>query len=231
MPPESTIREQIRNLEASSGHEEKLYKTLEIYMELFPVLNANLLRYSPLGFLAEGIISLSSSGLVHIGEIRDDIRSFPIIYQALRERKAKYISGIEYFKQKNNKYIVPSTINSLLVVPICTSSAVIGYICSSQFKEETVFNNRALSSLTLFGQMAGKILDNSHTSEDTLQLSKRELEVMKKISWGASTKELADSMKISEFTVKQYVKSAIQKVGAHNRTQAVAELLRKGIIN
>jgi DNA-binding CsgD family transcriptional regulator len=44
-------------------------------------------------------------------------------------------------------------------------------------------------------------------------------------------KEMAATMEISELTVKQYVKSAIKKLGAHNRSHAVGELLRKGIIS
>ncbi|MFD2970395.1 LuxR C-terminal-related transcriptional regulator [Peribacillus deserti] len=34
-------------------------------------------------------------------------------------------------------------------------------------------------------------------------------------------------MGISELTVKQYVKTAIKKLGAHNRSHAVGELVRK----
>jgi DNA-binding CsgD family transcriptional regulator len=67
--------------------------------------------------------------------------------------------------------------------------------------------------------------------DETPNLSKRELEVMRKISWGESMKEMADAMDISELTVKQYVKSAIKKLGAHNRSHAVSELLRRGIIS
>jgi DNA-binding CsgD family transcriptional regulator len=59
----------------------------------------------------------------------------------------------------------------------------------------------------------------------------RRLEVMQRISRGESTKEMADYMYISELTVNQYVKSAVKKLNAKNRAHAVAELMRKGIIN
>ncbi|WP_286163972.1 LuxR C-terminal-related transcriptional regulator [Bacillus sp. AFS088145] len=51
------------------------------------------------------------------------------------------------------------------------------------------------------------------------------------IAWGESTNEMADSMNISELTVKQYIYSAIKKLGANNRSYAVGELIRKGIIS
>ncbi|WP_422122432.1 response regulator transcription factor [Planococcus sp. X10-3] len=53
---------------------------------------------------------------------------------------------------------------------------------------------------------------------------------MKEISRGAASKEIADSLGISEFTVKQYVKLAIKKTRATNRVHAVSELIRRGII-
>ncbi|MFJ9500680.1 response regulator transcription factor [Brevibacillus centrosporus] len=61
-------------------------------------------------------------------------------------------------------------------------------------------------------------------------LSKRDLEVMRRIAWGENTMEMADSMSISEFTVKQYIKSAIKKLGAQNRSHAIGEMYRRGWI-
>ncbi|SFJ40672.1 regulatory protein, luxR family [Brevibacillus centrosporus] len=37
-------------------------------------------------------------------------------------------------------------------------------------------------------------------------------------------------MSISEFTVKQYIKSAIKKLGAQNRSHAIGEMYRRGWI-
>jgi DNA-binding NarL/FixJ family response regulator len=79
--------------------------------------------------------------------------------------------------------------------------------------------------------LVGKYMEQSEDLKESPNLSKRELEVMRKISWGESMKEMAATMEISELTVKQYVKSAIKKLGAHNRSHAVGELLRKGIIS
>lgn len=225
------LQDHIIRLEEALSHEEKMYEILKKYMSLFPVRNSWLFRFSPLGFLGEGIIMLSSTGLVHINEIRDDIRSLPIIYSSIHERRAKYCSGLEFLKQTSSKYIISSNVTSMVVVPICFSSVIIGYICSNEFVEGAVIDEKLLSSLTLYGQLIGKYMAKSNNLEDSQELSKRELEVMKKISWGDSTKEMAFAMQISEPTVKQYVKSAIKKLGAQNRTHAVCELIRKGIIS
>jgi DNA-binding NarL/FixJ family response regulator len=231
LPSQHTLMEKIVQLEEAASHEEKLYKILEVYMSLYPARNAYLFRYSPLGYLGEGVLMVNSTGIVYINEIRDNVRTLPIIYSAILERKAKYCSGIEFLKQTSSKYILTSNINSMAVVPICFSSVVIGYICSTEFSEDTFLDEQALSSLTDYGRLVGKYMEQSEDLKESPNLSKRELEVMRKISWGESMKEMAATMDISELTVKQYVKSAIKKLGAHNRTHAVGVLLRKGIIS
>ncbi|MEH7505076.1 helix-turn-helix transcriptional regulator [Neobacillus drentensis] len=226
-----TIQQSIQRLESFSSHEERLFKILEIYMELFPVLDSYLLRYSPLGYLAEGVIFLNSTGGVHIGEIRDDIRSFPIIFSAISEKKAKYCTGLEYLKQMSSKYSITSNFNSLLVVPICRGRFVFGYICTSEFEENAIIDDQMLTSFTLYGKLVGEVI-TSLNNEDSIQiLSRREFEVMRKIASGESTKEMSVSMEISELTINQYVKTAIKKLGAKNRSHAVGELFRNGIIS
>lgn len=226
----TTFQEQMQKLEALSSHEERMYMMLQAYMELFPVRNAYLLRYSPLGHIGEGIMMRQSTEVVPIGEMREDVRSYPIIFSAIRERKAKYCTGLDYLIQMSSKDIMPSSIRSMLVVPISCGPVVVGYICSSAFEQEE-FPEALLPALTQYGKQVGKLLVGPSNAESgTLPLSKRELEVMRRIAWGENTKEMADSMEISEFTVKQYVKSAIKKLGAQNRSHAIGELYRRGFI-
>lgn len=225
-----TIQQALQGLELIVSHEEKLFKILEIYLDLFPTTNAYLVRYSPLGYLAEGVIFLSETEGVHIGEIRDDIRSFPIIFSAIREKKAKFCTGLEYLKQVSIKYSIPSNNNSLLVVPIYYDSFVFGYICSSDFKENSTVDDELLSSFTYYGKLIGRVLTNKQELEEARLLSRRELEVMRRIALGESTKEMANTMHISELTINQYVKTAVKKLGAKNRSHAVGELFRRGII-
>jgi DNA-binding CsgD family transcriptional regulator len=227
-----TFQFKVLDLGALPSQKEKMFQLLKMYLEFFSALDAYLFRYSPLEYLGEGIISLTSSGFANIGGIRDDIRTLPLIYSAICERKAQYSTGEEYFlKYANNKYASRFSMDSSAVTPICFGRVVIGYICSTEFANGTVIDGQMLSSFTLFGKLAGKILDEGLSiDEDTTLLSKRELEVMKRIARGELTKEMADYMEIGEETVKQYVKSAIKKLGAQNRAHAVAELFQRGIL-
>ncbi|WP_430965474.1 response regulator transcription factor [Spongiimicrobium sp. 2-473A-2-J] len=56
---------------------------------------------------------------------------------------------------------------------------------------------------------------------EALGLSKREYEVLREISKGASNQEIADRLFLSESTVKTHVSNVLLKLNAKRRTQAV----------
>lgn len=64
-----------------------------------------------------------------------------------------------------------------------------------------------------------------------MKLSKRELEILELISWGYSDKEIACNLKISTRTVQTHVTRTVIKLGARNRTNAVANYIRTYCIN
>jgi two-component system NarL family response regulator len=47
---------------------------------------------------------------------------------------------------------------------------------------------------------------------------------------GSANKEIAASLSISESTVKTHIQTIFQKLGVGDRTEAVTQALRKGII-
>lgn len=226
----STFSDQLQLIETISSHEKKLVACLELYMELFPVRNAYLLRYSPLGFLGEGIISLEQNELKYIHELRYDIRTLPTIMSAIDEKKAKFYQDKELFEKTSSHYVIDSSITSFLVTPICFRSIVIGFIYSSLFEKGVEFNEGDLHAITDFSNKIGQIIHASPHNEQQHLLSKREFEVMKSIAKGELTKEIASSLSISELTVKHYVKTAIKKLGATNRVHAIAQMFKRGLL-
>jgi DNA-binding NarL/FixJ family response regulator len=60
-------------------------------------------------------------------------------------------------------------------------------------------------------------------------MSRREKDVLRLISAGASNKEIAASLFVSENTVRAHVRSLMHKVGADNRTQLAIFAVRNGI--
>jgi DNA-binding NarL/FixJ family response regulator len=68
-----------------------------------------------------------------------------------------------------------------------------------------------------------------HMGEETL--SKREVDVLQKIAGGNRNGDIAALLFISEETVKGHVKHIMEKLGASDRTEAVAIGIRRGIIH
>jgi len=61
-------------------------------------------------------------------------------------------------------------------------------------------------------------------------LSEREVQVLLLIAEGLSNPEIGERLFISSSTVKTYVKSLLDKLGVHDRAAAVAEAMRRGLI-
>jgi len=67
-----------------------------------------------------------------------------------------------------------------------------------------------------------------HLSDDAL--TEREIEVLRHVAGGNRNKDIAGQLFISEETVKVHLKHIMDKLGASDRTQAVAIGIRRGII-
>ncbi len=62
-------------------------------------------------------------------------------------------------------------------------------------------------------------------------LTGREIEVLRHIARGNRNRDIAERLFISEETVKVHIKHIMEKLGASDRTQAVAIAVRRGIIH
>lgn len=62
-------------------------------------------------------------------------------------------------------------------------------------------------------------------------LSPREIEILRLVATGASNREIADKLVISEGTVKNHLSNILGKLGVHDRMQAVLKAKELGIIN
>jgi DNA-binding NarL/FixJ family response regulator len=67
-----------------------------------------------------------------------------------------------------------------------------------------------------------------HYSDEALTV--REVEVLRHIAGGNRNRDIADKLFITEETVKVHIKHIMEKLGASDRTQAVAIGVRRGII-
>ena len=79
--------------------------------------------------------------------------------------------------------------------------------------------------------VASKLMEQvNRTRNDPDALTPRELEVLPLLATGQLNKEIADTLDITERTVKFHVSSILGKLGAGNRTEAVSIAAQRGLI-
>ncbi len=76
-------------------------------------------------------------------------------------------------------------------------------------------------------QIAAQLAE--HLSDE--DLTTREVEVLRQIAEGNRNRDIGEKLFITEETVKVHVKHIMEKLGASDRTQAVAIAIRRGIIH
>lgn len=63
------------------------------------------------------------------------------------------------------------------------------------------------------------------------RLTPREVQILSKVANGLSNRDIADSLTISEHTVKSYLKVILQKLEANDRTHAVTIAVQRGFLD
>lgn len=61
-------------------------------------------------------------------------------------------------------------------------------------------------------------------------LSLREVEALRLVATGATNRDIADSMHLSENTVKTYLRRALEKLNCHSRSEAAVLAARRGLL-
>jgi DNA-binding NarL/FixJ family response regulator len=76
-------------------------------------------------------------------------------------------------------------------------------------------------------QLAAQLAE--HMSDESL--TTREIEVLRQIAEGNRNRDIGEKLFITEETVKVHIKHIMEKLGASDRTQAIAIAIRRGIIH
>lgn len=112
-----------------------------------------------------------------------------------------------------------------------------GYLVNAAPEQQLIDAVLALSSgqQLLAGECARLFLEQYESATRELirrraSLSDQEVELLRQLAAGATTEEIAARMYLSEITVFRKIQQVVGKLGVANRTQAVAEALRRAII-
>jgi DNA-binding NarL/FixJ family response regulator len=106
------------------------------------------------------------------------------------------------------------------------------YLCVDS---DTTFLGYALRALmhghtVLDPQVTEGVVSHVLGTPDEIDLSDRELEILRLVARGESNKRIARVLNLSPNTVKTYVARAFEKLGCRSRPEAAAELARRGLL-
>lgn len=117
------------------------------------------------------------------------------------------------------------------------SAGASGYMLKSLTSEEflNLLQGLERGEAALTGKMTARLIkgvaDRPQPREEPPDaLSMREIELLELVAAGLSNKAIADKLSISENTVKYHMKNILQKLAAKNRTEAVTQAIRAGLL-
>jgi len=100
----------------------------------------------------------------------------------------------------------------------------------TEWEEFTETNRRELILIAHYFNQKALEFEPGRAPEPAQQLSPREVDALTLLAIGYSRAQVAETLSISEHTVRVYIESARFKLGAMNTTHAVARAISRGLI-
>lgn len=108
------------------------------------------------------------------------------------------------------------------------SAGARGYLTKSSECEQVLAAIRAIAAGETYFPPA--IIAKIRAREKRKPLTERELEILRLLVRGHSTKEIVDMMKLSMGTIRLHISIILEKLDAFDRTNAVAIAIERGIV-
>lgn len=196
----------------------------------------------------EGLFAMLSreSDFEVVGEARDGVEAVNKAKElspevVLMDLRMPELDGVEAMNQiksakPNTKFIILTTYSDDDYIFRGIEAGARGYLLKDAPREELFKAIRAVHRGESLIQpvVASKVLDRltelSRRAPSGEELSERELEVLRLMAKGAANKEIGVELSIAQSTVKTHISTIFQKLGVNDRTEAVTEALKKGII-
>lgn len=140
-------------------------------------------------------------------------------------------------KKLKTKVIILTVHNEIEYLLRAVDIGIDGYVLKDSDAHELI---RAVTSVyegdkfiqpSLIPLLNSKLIARDLDAERLVQLSKREIEVLKLVAVGMFNKEIGVELGISERTVKNHLSSIFKKIDSSDRTQAAVFAIRNGLVD
>lgn len=154
----------------------------------------------------------------------------------LLDLRMPIMDGIEVLKQqklegRKEKFLVLTTFDEDDLIKNALYYGASGYILKNSTPDHIAQAIRTVASgNSVFHPDVLKSISQASlepkTDWDKYELSTRELDIIREVAGGLSNKEIANTLYISEGTVKNYITSILGKMGLSHRTQIAVAYLK-----
>jgi DNA-binding NarL/FixJ family response regulator len=162
------------------------------------------------------------------GELRPDI-----VLMDLRMPEIDGVTAISQIKEEypETQVLVLTTYESDADILRAIETGATGYLLKDAPREELfgAIRTAAQGKSPLAPNVATRLMQRMRDLDEEA-LSAREIEVLELVASGTSNKEIAKRLWVSETTVKSHMLHIFDKLGVTDRTAAVTEALKRGII-
>jgi DNA-binding NarL/FixJ family response regulator len=169
--------------------------------------------------------STAMEGIKKFREHRPDV--------TLLDLRLPDMSGIDSLIAIRNEFIeariiMVTTFSGDVEIQRALEAGAYGYVLKTMPAQDLVETIRQvhLGRKRVPGEVAAHVAE--HFSDEAL--TERELDVLRHLAGGNRNRDIAKLLRISEETVKVHVRHIMEKLGASDRTQALAIAVRRGII-
>ena len=196
----------------------------------------------------EGVIAMLSREVDFdvVGEAKDGVEAVKKTKElspdvVLIDLRMPEMDGVEAMRQIKSvmpevKFIILTTYSDDEYIFSGIEAGARAYLLKDAPREDlfkairAVYRGESLIQPVVASKLLDRFSELSRRTPSGEELSGRELEILSLMAKGAANKEISAQLNIAQSTVKTHITNIFQKLGVNDRTEAVTQALKKGII-